>query len=238
MTLFQSLRPLKRWIIRRTRRPRPGSVDFGDLRRWDPISRDWGFDRGTPVDRFYIESFLGAWDKFITGHVLEIADNAYTRRFGGDRVIRSDVLHPFSGNPRATLVADLGTGEGIVSDRFDCIICTQTLQFIFPVQKAVESLHQLLKPGGVLLATVPGISQISREDMELTGDFWRFTTESITRLITPVFGQADAVEAYGNVYAATAFLHGVAAEELDSTALNYRDSQFQVVIAAVARKSV
>jgi hypothetical protein len=74
--------------------------------------------------------------------------------------------------------------------------------------------------------------------MELTGDFWRFTTESITRLITPVFGQADAVEAYGNVYAATAFLHGVAAEELDSTALNYRDSQFQVVIAAVARKSV
>ena len=35
-------------------------VDWGDLRRTDPVSRDWGYDRGTPIDRRYIEEFLAA----------------------------------------------------------------------------------------------------------------------------------------------------------------------------------
>ena len=30
------------------------TVRFGDLRRLVPFSREFGFDRGTPVDRFYI----------------------------------------------------------------------------------------------------------------------------------------------------------------------------------------
>ena len=61
------------------------------------------------------------------GRVLEIGEAAYTRRFGGSRVIQSDVLHPVAGNDEATLVGNLTTGEGIPQSAFDCISNTSPL---------------------------------------------------------------------------------------------------------------
>jgi hypothetical protein len=78
-----------------------------------PFSREFGFDRGTPVDRFYIERFLSCCDADIRDRVLEIGDNSYTKRFGGNRVTRSDVLHPQEGNPQATFIGDLSSAEDI-----------------------------------------------------------------------------------------------------------------------------
>jgi SAM-dependent methyltransferase len=190
-------------------------VRFGDLRRLKPISRVFGFDRGLCIDRYYIENFLAKHAEDIRGHVLEIGDDTYTRRFGGDRVARSDVLHVQEGNPKATIVADLTCADSIPSDTFDCIIFTQTLQFIYDVRAAIRHLYRILKPGGVLLATFPGISQISRYDMDRWGDYWRFTTLSARRLFEEVFPPGNVtVRAYGNVLAAVAFLHGLSAEEL------------------------
>jgi hypothetical protein len=51
-------RSARRKLIRSTRRPGIGTVRFGDLDRLTPISRGWGFDRGAPIDRFYIERFM------------------------------------------------------------------------------------------------------------------------------------------------------------------------------------
>jgi SAM-dependent methyltransferase len=228
--MVRFLRPVRRWFVRQTRLPRVGTVDFGDLARLEPVSRDWGFDRGTPVDRFYIEGFLDRHSADIRGRVLEVADNAYTRRFGGDRVERSDILQPVSGSPKATLIADLGTGHGVPESLFHCVICTQTLQFIYDVRRAAASLFRMLRPGGVLLLTVPGISQISREDMEKTGDYWRFTNASLMKLLSEHFGGEVTVECAGNVYAATAFLHGIAVEELDRSALEAADPQYQMML--------
>jgi SAM-dependent methyltransferase len=225
----------RRWLIRATRRPRVGGVEFGDLDRLTPISRDWGFDRGTPIDRFYIERFIAAHADDIRGGVLEVSNNEYTRRFGGERVAHSDILHPVEGNPRATVIADLTLPAPELDGRFDCIICTQTLQFIYEARSAVVQLHRWLKPGGVLLATVPGISQISREDMEQTGDYWRFTDAAVRRMFGDTFG-ADAVDvgAHGNVLASIAFLHGIAAEEVDAAALLEADPQFQMLMTVRA----
>ena len=138
------------------------AVRFGDLRRLTPFSREFGFDRGTPVDRFYIEWFLSCSEADICGRVLEIGDNSYTKRFGGNRVTHSDVLHVQEGNPQATFVGDLTSAEHIPSDVFDCIILTQTLHLIYDMKAAMRTLYRILKPGGVLLATVPGISQLER----------------------------------------------------------------------------
>ncbi len=228
--LLQSLRRVRRWFIRRTRVPRIGTVDFGDLASLEPVSRDWGFDRGTPIDRFYIEDFLGRHAGDIRGRVLEVANNEYTRRFGGGNVAVSDVLHPGAGNPRATVIGDLGTGDGLPESCFDCIICTQTLQFVYPLHRAIESLFGMLKDDGVLLVTVPGISQISREDMMQTGDYWRFTTASLGKLLAGTFGDDVKVECAGNVYAATAFLQGVAVEELAVASLERADPQYQMML--------
>src|SRR5262249_50617631 len=111
--------------------PPVGWVRFGSLRRTAPISRAFGKDRGLPIDRYYIEQFLAAKAADIRGHVLEVGYDIYTHKFGGDRITRSDVLHVTQGNPKATIVADLTCADHIRPDTFDCIILTQTLQFIY-----------------------------------------------------------------------------------------------------------
>jgi SAM-dependent methyltransferase len=215
-----------------------GGVRFGNLRRVTPVSRVFGFDRGHCIDRYYIENFLGQHAEDIHGRVLEVADNSYTKRFGGDRVTTSDVLYLREGNPKATVVGDLSGENSIPSETFNCIIFTQTLQFIYNFQAAISSLHRVLKPGGVLLATFPGISQISRYDMERWGDYWRFTTASARRLFEEAFSPANVrVASYGNVLAANAFLHGLVEEDLRRTELDVHDPDYELLITVRAVKS-
>jgi SAM-dependent methyltransferase len=224
-------------VVRMTREPFIGRVDFGSLRRVKPVSKYWGFDRGKPVDRYYIEQFLSRHASDIKGHVLEIGDDVYTLQFGRERVTKSDILHVAEGYPKATIVADLTQADHVPSDTFDCIICTQTLQLIYETPKAIRSLHRMLKPGGVLLLTIPGISQISRYDMDRWGDYWRFTLASAKRLFSEVFPEDSVrIDTYGNVLAATAFLHGLSVEELTEDELDYSDPDYEVTIAIRAMK--
>jgi SAM-dependent methyltransferase len=227
------------WLQAVTRRPRVGAVDFGDLRRLAPISSSWGFDRGMPVDRFYIDRFMRSHEQDIRGRVLEIANPAMTRRYGGDRVTRSDVLHPVPAPAPVTLVGDLATGEGIPEAAFDCAIVTQTLLLVYDVQAAIHTLARILAPGGVALVTVPGITKISREDMDQWGQFWSFTSASLRRMFDAAFGpERVSIEAYGNVLAATAFLHGLAAGELTEAELLHRDRDFEVLLAVRAARAL
>jgi SAM-dependent methyltransferase len=218
--------------------PPVGTLKFGSLGRVNPISRQFGFDRGKCIDRFYIEDFLSTNAGDIRGSVLEIADNNYTRQFGGNKVTRSDVLH-VQGSPRATIVADLTTARDIPANSFDCMIITQTLQFIYDTRAAVSTMHRLLKPGGVVLSTFPGISQISRVDMDQWGEYWRFTSMSAKKLFAEQFGdEAVSVKAYGNVFAAIAFLHGLAQEDIELAKLKPHDADYEMLVTIRAvRKS-
>ena len=226
--------------------PPVGLVRFGNLRRVDPVSRSLGFDRGTPIDRYYIEDFLrrhGDEEGDIRGHVLEVGDDFYTRQFGkagitthaGRGVDHVDILHVDSTNPRASIVGDLTNLD--IEERFDCIICTQTLLLIYDVRVAVRNLARMLKPGGVVLATVPGISQICRTEADMWGDYWRFTTLSARRMFEEAFPPENViVEAYGNVLSAIAFLHGLSAADLKPRELDVRDNDYEVLIAVRAQK--
>ena len=206
------------------------------LRRVTPISREFGFERGQPIDRYYIEDFLARQAEDIRGCVLEISDDPYTRKYGGSRVKSSDVLDIVEDNPRATIVADLTSAEHVPSNAFDCIICTQTLQFIYNVRSAIQTLHRALRPGGVLLVTVPGISQIGPDE---GSDYWcwAFTIFSVRRLFEESFPTTNLrVESHGNVLAAISFLHGLAAEELRQEELEYHDPYYQLLITLRAVK--
>jgi SAM-dependent methyltransferase len=213
-------------------------VNLGDLRRVTPVSRVHGTDRGSPVDRYYIERFLSANASDVKGCVLEFDDDAYTRRFGGDKVSTSDVLHVEAGYPGATITADLADAAHIPGETFDCIICTQTLMYIYEVRAAILTLYRILKPGGVVLVTFPGISQISRFDMDRWGEVWRFTILSAKRLFAEAFPSENiSVEAHGNVLSAAAFLYGLCAEELQPDELNHQDPDYEVLITVRARKA-
>jgi len=212
-------------------------IDFGGLRRTEPISRHFGYDRGSPVDRHYIEQFLSRCREDIKGRVLEIGDDSYTRQFGGDRVTMRDILHIHERNPKSTIISDLSSGEGIPSNAFDCAILTQTLHLIFEPITALRTLHRILKPGGVLLATVPGITPLSVDEWSTTW-YWSFTTASVRRMCVSVFGeQLLQVAAFGNVFAATCFLEGIAVEDITTAELDVRDPNYDVLITIHAEKS-
>lgn len=204
-----------------------------DLRRIVPVSTAFGFDRGTPIDRHYIELFLTANAGAITGRVLEIGDSRYADALGNAASV--DVLHLEAGRG-VTVVGDLQTGAGIPIGSYDCIVATQTLNFIFDVAGAVASLRRALAPGGVLLVTAPGISPRSDFDDARWGDHWRFTESSLQRLFSATFAEADiATRTYGNVLAASAFLYGLAAEELTDAELAAHDPRYPVIVAVSAR---
>jgi SAM-dependent methyltransferase len=227
------LRPVRRTYMD-WRKSRP--VDLGALRRTTPIDPNWGFERGTPIDRVYVERFVGGHAADIRGRVLEIAAPDYTSRYGTG-VERVDILMAKEGNPEATIVGDLTDAPHIQSDSFDCAIVTQTLQFVYDVRAALATLHRILAPGGVLLVTVPGLTKISPPEDEEYGEWWHYTGRSLRRLAEEAFGEgAVEVQTYGNVLAATGFLYGLAASDLKADELDATDRLYEVIVALRAVK--
>ncbi len=218
--------------------PPAGRVRFGDLRRLQPFSRRWGFERGLPIDRVYIEQFLERHQDEIRGTVLEVANSGYTKRFGANRVHRSEVVSIEPG-PGVTIVTDLAAADSIPSNVFDCIILTQTLQLIYDLRSAVCHLHRVLKPGGVLLASVPGITSVAHQDVTRAAEqwCWSFACGSVRKLFSEFFGERVEIETFGNVLTAAAFLYGLAAPDLRPSDFLYRDPDYPMIIAVRATKA-
>jgi SAM-dependent methyltransferase len=223
-------RQLAAWRLRRIRRPRWLAV-----RSISPLCDRWGADRGDPVDRFYIERFLAANRQAIRGSVLEVQRPLYTDRFGTD-VRERHVLDIDPGNERATIVADLAAAGSVPDGSFDCIILTQTLQYIYDVWSAVGHCHRVLRPGGVLLCTVPCVSRIEPGCLE--NEYWRFTAASCRRLFGDAFGGGRvAVVSHGNALTDIAFLAGLARQELPSARLHEYDEHFPLIATVRAEKA-
>ncbi|WP_078430364.1 class I SAM-dependent methyltransferase [Alkalihalobacterium alkalinitrilicum] len=199
-----------------------------------PVSKVFGFDRGKPIDRYYIENFLNQHKSAIHGHVLEIGENAYTRKYG-TAVKKSDVLD-INKTKYSTIVGDLATGKNIPASTFDCIILTQVLHVIYDIRAVIENTLNALKPGGVLLLTTTGISQYCGNDTY--GDYWRFTDLSLKKLLAEVDSRNEIkVNSHGNVAVAKAFLDGLALHEIPKKVLNVHDRNYQVVITAFVQKA-
>lgn len=205
-------------------------VSMGQLDRNTPLSTKFGYDRGGPVDRVYIEKFLADNSNDIRGKVLEIADNSYTIKFGGEKVSSSEILHVNNENPKATIVGDLTTLPHEYDGQFNCIILTQTLHLIYDYKEALKTCRRLLAQGGVLLLTVPGITNIDHDEWGKLF-FYSFTTHSMERLAQEIFtGDRAEIKAFGNVKTATAFLYGLGWDEISSSSYTTQDPHYQVII--------
>ncbi|MFT4088625.1 MAG: methyltransferase domain-containing protein [Gordonia sp. (in: high G+C Gram-positive bacteria)] len=228
-------RRLTREYTRRKQRPRIGRVDFGDLRVTEPLCGWYGRDRGGPIDRYYIENFLDEHRAQVSGRVLEIGERTYTERFGAG-VTQADMLH-VDDVDGATYVADLADAPSIPSDAYDCVIITQTLQMIYDVRAAVATLHRILKPGGVLLCTVPGVTQLADPRWNRTW-YWSFTPLAAERLIGDEFGAgAVTVGMHGNVLAVTSFLQGLTPDDLTTDELDVADPSYPMIVTVEAVKN-
>jgi len=228
---------LSRWSVhcmeRIRGRPYPiafATLPVGDLGRVPAIMRGLARDDGTPIDRYYIEGFLAQNANDIRGRVLEAGETRYTRRFGGARVERSDVLGIEVTSPHLILAGDVAQQGTLPEEAFDCVIVTHALQYVFDTRAAVATLYRALKSGGVLLVTAPGVFQSEHTTRTW---YWTFTTATVRRLLEEQFGpDATTVQAHGNAFAAVALLYHVAAEELDVADLTVDHPNYPIVVTA------
>ncbi len=211
-------------------------MNLGDLRRTTPIDPSWGAGRGKPIDRVYIERFLERHRADIRGRALEIKEAKYIARYG-DAVEQVDILDVDARNTRATIVADLQDAPHVPDGVYDCVILTHVLQFIYDVPAVLRTVHRALGPGGVLLATVPGISRLSPHELERSTEWWRFTALSARRLAEDAFGSGPVeVETFGSVLTAAGMLYGLAESDLRARELDAHDSAYEVTIGIRAIK--
>jgi SAM-dependent methyltransferase len=165
---------------------------------------------------------------------MEVGEDLYSRRFGRG-IERQEVLC-LHDQPGATIVGDITQAGVLPEEAFDCAIVTQTLHLIYDIPAAVRRLRESLRPSGVLLATVPGVSSVDRGQWEKSW-MWSLTTSSAHRLFGDVFGSGNVeVSCHGNVYAATCFLHGLAVEEVERAWLDRCDDCYPVIVAVRARR--
>jgi SAM-dependent methyltransferase len=226
MTLF---RTIKRSVMRRLK-----PATMVQARSTRPVSENWGFDRGRPIDRYYIDRFFASFAGDMKGDLLEIQEALYSGQHGRDLRSRQ-VLDIDPDNELATVIADLTQADSIASDQFDCFVLPQTLQFIFDLRAALFHAHRILKPGGVLLATVPAVSRI--DPGLYSSDYWRFTPASCERLLQEQFGTSDVmVVSFGNALSCAAFIQGMSVEDFTSSELDPVDSQFPLILGIRARK--
>lgn len=211
-------------------------INFGELRRSEPFSINWGFDRGRPVDRYFIEEFLQRHSGDVRGRVLEIKDNVYTRQFGSNDTL-SEILDITCDNPKATIIADITDAQHVESNAFDCIILTQTLQLIFDIKSAIATIYRLLKPGGVLLVTVPAITPDFLTPVE--GEFyWAIFPAALRSILSEQFDPRKLlIDARGNMATAIAFLAGLAQQDLAEGEFVPNDPHFPMIVTARAVKS-
>jgi glycosyltransferase involved in cell wall biosynthesis len=232
----KTLKSIQKILYLQSKNKSFSKINLGDFDRTTPFSTQFGYDRGGPIDRYYIENFLNQNSSFIKGRVLEIGDNEYTLKYGGDKLIKSDILHIDDSNKQATFIGDLSNAPHLPSNTFDCIILTQTLHLIYNYKSAIETCHRVLKKGGVLLLTVPGISHIAQDQWSKYW-LWSFTDASIQRIMQEHFSEENiTIKTYGNVLVASAFLYGMGLPEIKKEQLDYHDPHYQVIITVKAIK--
>jgi SAM-dependent methyltransferase len=199
---------------------------WGNLRRTTPFSEVFGFDRGTPIDRYYLDKFLDANRHHITGDVLEIQLPTYTERFGvGVRVAHTLDIRRDS---QPTYVCDLAkSGDVVPTGRYDCFLLPNTAQHVPDLEPALHHALRVVRPGGVILASAAGFLPLISDG----ADYWRLTVDGWKLLASRVWPECQTdVQSHGNCLAAIASMHGLAAEELTTRELDVSDRRYPVLI--------
>lgn len=205
-------------------------VRWGTMRRTRPFSSRWGSDRGTAVDRVYINRFFELHSHDIHGDVLEVQGPIFSGVYG-TAISKTEILDIEPRNMLATIVADLNELDVLPRDKFDCAVVPQTLQYLSQPIIGLKNLYESLKPGGVLLVTAPFIQKIDHEAAD--ADRTRFSPLAFQELLEGAcLGAEIEVKSYGNVLTSIAFLMGISAEEMRPQDFDVFDPAYPMLVAA------
>lgn len=110
--------------------------------------------------------------------------------FAGHQFVGCD-LRPGPGVDRIEDLAQLT----LPSNSVGTIVCVDTLEHVFHVEKAVSEMIRVLAPGGAIVVSVPMDFRIH----DYPSDYWRLTPSCLARLLSPldsVLVGSQGVESY------------------------------------------
>ena len=103
------------------------------------------------------------------------------------------------GDHRPTHVGDVDDMPG-PEGQYDTVVCAQVLEHVASPAEALAEMHRVLRPGGVLILTVPHLSRRH----ELPHDYFRYTQEGVQALLEASGFDVFDMTTYGGVLS---FLH-------------------------------
>jgi SAM-dependent methyltransferase len=210
-----------------------GVPRWGNLRRVKPFSVYYGFDRGTPIDRYYLDRFLTRHAPAIHGDVLEIQAPGYVNKYGTEVRLKHSIDINAAMNP--TYLCDLAAADIVPSDRYDCFLLPNTLNGLRDIRNCMRHMLRVVKPGGVVLAATATMGPLHGDGV----DFWRMSAEGWQEIAADVWrGHDYRIDGHGNCLAVVAAMLGLAQEELTLEELEYQDDRYPALVTLYCRKAL
>jgi SAM-dependent methyltransferase len=210
--------------------PAPGSLDWGDLRRLVPLCPRFGFSRGTPIDRYYLDRFVERIRPEVTGDVVELGGRdsnresygliGATRYRGLDQRARSSV----------SLAGDAHDSSILPERSLDAVLAFNVLEHCHSPWLVAENMGRWLRPGGKAFCMVPSAQRLHR----MAEDYWRPLPAALPLLFTGF--SATRLEVFGNPLTTLAALLGIAVEELSQRELDATHPDYPVASCIVATR--
>jgi SAM-dependent methyltransferase len=215
-----------RCLARGYERPR-----WGNLRRTQPFSSTYGFERGTPIDRHYLHRFLTAHRNLVTGDVLEVQTTSTTDRYG--RAVRRADTFDIVPDFEPTYLCDFTAANPPIPERaYDCLLLPNTLPHFRDLDGGLANARRVVRPGGAILASAGGLLPLTGD----VADYWRFSPDGWRERLIKAWPGCDlTVDGHGNCLAAIAAQLGLALEELSAAELDVVDPRFPVLITILCR---
>lgn len=202
--------------------PNVGDVRFGDLRRSRPVSADFGADRGTPIDRYYLSQFIRQIQDKVRGRVLEVGgvqSNRLSYRFARIESFTTLDLEPKVG---VDVVGDLNDPCLFEPRRFDTIINFNVLEHVRTPWRSVENMAHWLDEGGHIATMVPSVQRVHL----MPNDYWRMLPAALDA-VHSCFRERELF-VYGNALASVGALMGLAVEDFAPRDLDVLEADFPV----------
>jgi SAM-dependent methyltransferase len=207
-----------------------GEIDLGDLRRLAPFDPMFGFTRGTPIDRYYLERFIEHIRPEVRGAVLEIGGKRANRETYGFDAATEYRAMDIKRSPDVDLVGDVHDRGLIPPGTLDAIVIFNVLEHCARPWVVAENLRGWLRVGGKVFAMVPSVQRVHRQPR----DYWRPYPDGMEALFAD-FARCQLF-VYGNPLTALAAIMGIAVQELSTDELDRVNTGYPVATCVIAEK--